>query len=791
MGALRQDLRYALRTLTRSPGFTAVAVATLALGIGANAAVFSIVRGVLLTPLPYRDAGRLLVGNASLPDYEDIRRETRSLDETAVFATNLYNVGLERGEGTEQRRGAEVSGEFFRLFGAAAAGRVIGPADAREPVAVLASAFARQRYGSDRAALDQTLSLGGRPFTIVGVMPPGFEFPSRQFDFWVPLEHEMARTPAMAENRGLRIFRVVAHVRPGVSLQAARAEVAEVSRRLQKIHPDTNAGFTAQFVPLKQRLLGEVRPALWTLFAAVGLVLLIASANVANLLLARGAARSREIAIRSALGARRGRLIRQLLTESVLLSLAGATLGVLLAAWAISALPAVAPSDLPRLSEVRLEVPVLLFALGAAVASGLLFGTAPAFQASRTDLARAVADSARGSSGRQSRLRGALVVAEVALAVVVLVGAGLLARSLQRLLHVEKGFRPQNVTSFSVNVVDLDGREARAAATLEIVRGIRELPGVVAAGAGTALPPQTAQRATRFEIEGRVASASEDSSAYFIAATPGYFDALGTRVFEGRAFGDGDRADTAPVALVSRGLARRLFPGASAVGRRLRLLNPEESSDFREIVGVVEDVRYSGLDDPGDSAIYTPFSQTPFPWAYAMIRSTTPAETLAPAVASLVRRVHPALVAANVRPLETFVSESVAGPRFQAALLSSFAGLALLLAALGLYGLVSYSATLRRREIGIRIALGARPGQILGLVTAGGLRLVVVGLAIGCAAALGVTRLLSSLLFEVRPTDPTTYAAIAALLLAVGILAGAIPARRAARIDPLDALRSE
>ena len=791
MGALGQDLRYALRTLGRSPGFTAVAIATLALGIGANAAIFSIVRGVLLAPLPYRDAGRLLFGNASLPDYEDLRREAGFVDATAVFATNLYNVGVDTGAGTEQRRGAEVSGEFFPLFGAASAGRALGPADMRQPVAVLASAYARSRYGSDAAALGQTLSLGGRPFTIVGVMPPGFEFPSRQFDFWVPLDHEIARTPAMAQNRGLRIFRVIAHVRPGVSLDAARAELTEISRRLQKTYPDTNAGWTAQFVPLKERVLGEVRPALWTLFAAVGLVLLIASANVANLLLARGAARSREIAIRSALGARRGRLIRQLLTESLLLSLCGAALGVLLAAWAVSALPAVAPADLPRLSEVRLDVSVLLFTLGAAVASGLLFGTAPALQASRNDLARTVADVARGSSGRQSRLRGALVVAEVALAVVVLAGAGLLARSLQHLLNVEKGFRPQNVTSFSLNVGELEGREARAAAAAEVLAGLRQLPGVVSAGAGTALPPQTAQRATRFEIEGRVASESEDSSAYFIAATPGYFDALGTRVLEGRAFGEGDRAETAKVALVSRGLAKRLFPGTRAVGRRLRLLNPEESNDYREIVGVVEDVRYSGLDDPGDSAIYTPFSQTPFLWAYVMIRSTTPAETLAPAIASLVRRVHPALIAANIRPLETTVSESVAGPRFQAALLSSFAGLALLLAALGLYGLISYGAALRRREIGIRIALGARPRQILRLVTAGGLKLVVLGLAIGCAAALVATRLLSSLLFEVRPTDPATYLTIAAVLLAVGIAAGAIPARRAARIDPLEALRSE
>ena len=791
MGALRQDLRFAMRTLLRSPAFTAVAVATLALGIGANTAVFSIVRGVLLRPLPYRNAGRLLFGNVSIPDAADIRRGAPAVEDAALFASNLYNVGI--GAEVEQLRGALVSREFFRIVGGPAlAGRALGEGDAEQPVAVLSQGLARRSFGSEAAALGRAIPLSGRAFTVVGVMPAAFELPGREYDLWIPLEHEMARTPAQMSNRGLRIFRMIALVRPGVSLAAARAQVAAVSVRLQRAYPDTNKGVAFDFVPLADRLVGGVRPALSALFAAVGLILLIASANVAGLLLARGAARERELAIRSALGAGRARILRQLLTESLLLSLAGAVAGVLLAAWAVSALPLVAPGGLPRLSEIRIDRGVLLFTLVASVASGLLFGLAPALQASASRMG-AVRGTSTGSraSARGSRLRAALVVAEVALAVVVLVGAGLLVRSLQRLLHVEKGFQPDSLTSFVLNVYELDGAPARDAAAEEVVRRIRALPGVSAAGAGSALPPETAQRATRFEIEGRAASDSDQDSAYFVGATPGYFEAMGTRMLEGRAFADSDRADSPRVAAISRGLARRLFPSGGALGRRVRLLNPDAGPEWREIVGVVEDVRYSGLSDPGDSAVYTPFSQTPFLWAYVMVRSATPGAALAPVLREEVRRVHPALAAARIRPVEQLVDESVAAPRFHASLLSGFAGLALLLAALGLFGLVSYSAAMRRREIGIRIALGASPRDVFASVAGGGVRLVALGLALGAAASLAASRLVAGLLFEVQPADPYTYAAIAAVMLATGFAAGAIPARRAARVDAASALRAE
>ncbi|HEX4438662.1 MAG TPA: ABC transporter permease [Thermoanaerobaculia bacterium] len=789
MGTLRQDLRFALRSLSRSPAFTAIAVATLALGIGANTAVFSIVRGVLLRPLPYLNAQRLIVGSASIPDSQDIRRGAPAVEDAALFASNLYNVGV--GQDTEQLRGALVTREFFRIVGGTAlAGRTLGDGDAGEPVVVLSQGLAARSFGSPAAALGRTVPLSGRAFTVVGVLPAEFELPGREYELWIPFEHEMARTPAMAANRGLRIFRMIALIRPGVSVASARSQIAAVSTRLQREYPDTNRGVTTDLVPLADRVLSGSRPALGALFAAVGLVLLIASSNVAGLLLARGAGRERELAIRAALGASRGRLVRQLLTESLLLSLAGAIAGALLAAWAVSALPLVAPAGLPRLAEIRVDRGVLLFTLAASAATGILFGLVPALQGSRANLAGGASASGRASAGR-GRLRASLVVAEVALAVVVLVGAGLLVRSLQSLLRVEKGFEPQSLTSFSLNLYDLDGDSAREGAAQEVVRRIRTLPGVSSAGAGSALPPETAQRATRFEIEGRPASQGDADSAYFVGATAGYLETLGTHVLEGRAFTEADRANSSRVALISRGLAHRLFPAGGALGRRIRLLNPDQSPEWREIVGVVEDVRYSGLADPGDSAVYTPFSQTPFLWAYVMVRSAAPLATLAPMLRDAVRAVQPSLVAARIRPVDRLVDESVAAPRFHASLLSAFAALALALAALGLFGLLSYTAATQRREIGIRIALGASPRDVFARIAGGGLGLVAIGLALGVAASLAAGRAVSGLLFEVRPTDPATYVGIAAVMVATGFAAGAIPARRASRVDPANALRGD
>ena len=791
MSTFIQDLRDAVRSLRKAPGFSGVAIATLALGIGANAAMFSIVRGVLLRPLPYRDADRLVTAGLSVPDYRDLRDSSRTLDRTAIWASNQYN--LTRGGESEPVLGGVVSTDFFPLLSAPALGRVFAPEDARSPVAVLSDRLWRSRFASNAGILGAAIELSGKSYTVIGVMPPGFEFPRSDFDVWVPFEHSLATAPSQGENRSLRIFRLLAHLRTGATRAEASAEMAALSRRLQKQYPDTNGGFEIELRPLREALLGRVRPALLVLLATVGLVLLIACANVANLTLARIHSREQEIAVRSALGASRWRLVRHLLAESLTLSIAGGAAGAAAAAWAVSALPRFAPAAMPRVGSVRVDGGVLLFGFAVSVVTGIVSGLLPALEGSRTSLSRRLQEGGRSSSGgRRARgLRNTLVVAEVALAVVVLVGAGLLVRSLDRLLHVEPGFRAEKLLTFVVDLSRFEKPERRAEVARRVVESVSRLPGVSAAGGGTGLPPETPQRGTGFAVAGRTTSDPDESRAYFLAVSPDYFRALGTRVFEGRAFTASDRAGAPPVVVVSRGLAHRLFPTGSAVGRELRLVNPDETPDWRTIVGVVDNVRYSGLDDPGASAIYTPFPQTPFLWTYGMVRTSVPPETLAAAVREAVRSVEPGIVAARLRPMEHIVEGSVAAPRFQTRLLSGFGALALLLAALGIYGVISYGVGQRRREIGIRMALGAQSAQVLRLFAGQGLRLVAVGLAVGLGAALAAARLLRGLLYEVGTTDPLTFASIAALLVAVGFLASWLPGWRAARLDPITALRDE
>ncbi|MEO8429934.1 MAG: ABC transporter permease [Acidobacteriota bacterium] len=791
MNSLLQDFRDAIRSLLKAPGFAAVAIATLALGIGANAAMFSIVRGVLLRPLPYRDVDRLVTAGISVPDYRDLREASRTLDRTAIWASNQYS--LTRGDEAEPVLGGVVSTEFFTLLGGPARGRVFAPEDARSPVVVLSDRLWRSRFGSDPAVLGRTIELSGKPYSVIGVMPAGFEFPRSDFELWVPFDHSMATAPSQGENRALRIFRLLAHRRAGATLAAASAEAAALSRRLQKQYPDSNSGVEIELRPLREALLGGVRSALLVLLATVGLVLLIACANVANLTLARVQSREQEIAVRSALGASRWRLVRHLLAESVALALAGGAAGATLAAWAVSALPRFAPARMPRLENIHVDASILLMGFVVSVVTGVVFGLLPALEGSRTSLSGRLQEGGRGSAGgRRSRgLRHALVVAEVALSVVVLVGAGLLVRSLDRLLHVEPGFRTENLLTFLVDLSRFEQPERRAEVARRVVERLSRVPGVVVAGAGTGLPPETPQRGTSFAVQGRPLADPDESRAYFVAATPGYFGALGTRVFEGRVFTDSDRAGAPPVVVVSRGLARRLFPTGSAVGHSLRLVNRDQTPEWRTIVGVVDNIRYSGLDDPGASAIYTPFPQTPFLWSYGMLRTSVPPETLAAAVRDAVRSVEPGIVASRLRPMEELVEGSVAQPRFQTRLLSGFGALALLLAAVGIYGVISYGVGQRRREIGIRVALGAQAGQVLRLFAGQGLRLVALGLAVGLVAALAATRLLRGLLYEVGTTDPLTFAAIAAILAAVGFLASWLPGLRAARVDPMTALRDE
>ena len=792
MEALRQDLRYALRQLRKAPGFTSVAVATLALGIGANTAMFSLVRGVLLRPLPYPHAERLVTAGVSLPDFEDLRRGATVFDEAAVWASNLYVLGGEGGG--EQVRGATVSDRFFPMLGTAALGRTLEPSDARDKVVVLGHGLWTRRFAADPSVLGRTVRLSGDAYTVVGVMGPEFQFPSEQFDLWVPLEGAMAAAPQQVTNRSLRIFRALARLAPAMTLAQAQGQVDGIAKRLAAEHPATNEGVSISFVPVYDRLVGGVRTALLVLMGVVALVLLIASANVANLLLARAKSREREIAIRTALGAGRARLVRQLLTESLVLSAAGSILGVLLARGVLDLLPALAGTEIPRLGAVHVDPAVLAFTAAVAVATGLLFGLAPAWQTARGDASDGLREGARGSAGPAARrLRASLTAAEVALALVVLVGAGLLVQSLVRLLHVDAGFMADGLLTFNVGLFGPTPRTPaeRAARAREIVTRVSHLPGVECAGGGTGLPPVTPQRGTGFVAEGLREDAPEARRAYFIAVTPDYFRALGARVRDGRAFVDSDAAGAPEVVILNRSLARRLYGEASAIGRRIRLVNPEEGAGWRTVVGVVDDVRYSGLDDPGEAAIYTPFAQTPFLWTYVMVRTTGPPMALAGAIRQAVASVDPTLEAAAVKPMTEVVSQTVAQPRFNVVLLSGFAFLALLLAAVGIYGVLSYSVAQRTKEIGIRMALGAGRGDVLRLITGEGLRLTIAGVVVGLAASAAGARVLSTLLFEVKPLDPGTYAAAASFLVMVAVAATVAPAWRATRVAPVSALRSE
>ncbi|MDQ6893650.1 MAG: ABC transporter permease [Acidobacteriota bacterium] len=791
MSHVIQDLRHALRFFRKSQGFAVLAIATLALGIGANTAMFSIVRGVLLRPLPYRDAGRLMTARLSIPDYRDFARSARAFDDTAIWASNLYN--FTRGAESDQVLGGVVSARFFPLLSAPALGRVFLPEDARAPRVVLSDRLWRSHFGADPGVLGRTMDLSGKIYTVIGVMPPDFEFPSGDFRLWVPFEHALASTPQQLENRSLRIFRVLAHRRSGFSERQANDEAAAISKRLQKDFPDTNGGVEIRFQALSEALLGAVRPALLVLLATVGLVLLIACANVANLTLARATGRERELAVRSALGAGRGRLVRLLLTESVALAVGGGALGALGAFWAVSLLPRLAPAGMPRVGGVHVDGLVLLFALAVSVATGVIFGIVPALDASRVSLSQKLKEGGRGAAGsrRAGRVRHVLVVAEVALSVVVLVGAGLLLRSLGRLLNVDAGFQPSNVVTFHIELSRFEKPQRRAEVARAVLERLSAIPGVAAAGGGTGLPPETPQRATRFAVAGRALDDPDASSAYFLAVSPDYFRALGTRVLSGRAFSDRDRENAPPVVVISRGMADRLFPAGNAVGKTLKLVNPDQSDAWRTIVGVVENIRYSGLDDPGANSVYTPFAQTPFFWTYVMLRTPIPPAALAGSIREAVQGVDSGLVAARLRSMDAIVSGSVASPRFQALLLAGFGVLALLLAAIGIYGVISYGVSQRREEIGVRIALGAESRDVVRLIAGQGMRLVVFGVAAGLLGALAGARLLRGLLYEIGTADPITFGAIAAVLAAVGIFASGIPALRASRVDPMTALRND
>jgi putative ABC transport system permease protein len=812
------DLRFALRSLRKTPGFFAVAIATLALGIGANTAIFSVVRGVLLKPLPYRDPERLVaintyfnkmraMGAASFPDMVDWRARNTVFEE--VGGTYPMDLAVSGGTHPEHVEAAAVTAGLLALLGARPeAGRLFVPEDdhAGGRAVIVGHGFWQRVLGGRTDAVGSTLRLNGRSFTVVGILPEGFQLPigGTPAQIWLStaFAHESSDGGRPeAEVRGAHFMDVFARLRPGVTRQKAQSEMSAIGATLQKEYPATNAHLEVRVSPAADPLVHRSRAALTLLLAAVGVVLLIACANAANLVLARAVKRRGEITLRAAIGASRGRIVAQLLTESLTLSLLGGAAGTLLAAWAVPALVAASGGRIPRAAEIRLDGGVLLFTLVLSLATGVIFGLAPALVCARPNLADALRD--RDSSSSRRGLRSALVIAEVALAFVLLAAAGLLLRSLARVVRVDPGFDPRHVLTARLDLPALKYPDAAraGAAYASVVDELGRTPGIVASGAVMPLPLSGYENMVGFALAPKTGPAPPADSAgrpfpweaAFAAAEPGYFRTLSISIREGREFTRRDSPGAPPVAVVNESLARQFFPGGRAVGR---LIQPSVSAGsekpaLREIVGVVADVKLDGLREAPRPTIYVPEAQTGFSSIWLVVKSSGDDASALAALRRIVRGIDPELPVYSVQPLSRYVADSLSPERFQTLLISLFAGLALALTGIGLFGVVSYTVSQRTREIGVRIAIGARPTEVFGMVVRSGMRLVVLGIVAGLAGSLLLGKAFESFLFGVGKADPATLAAIAAVLGVVGVLACALPARRAVAIDPLSALRYE
>ena len=806
METLWQDLRYGARQLARSPGFTAVAVLTLALGIGANTAIFSVVNAVLLQPLPYPDSKRLVQvylpspggnprGPVSAIDFQDWREQNTVFESMGLVNTLSRGLTLSGGDEPELLPTAYVHPDFFATIGVQP---VLGRAfrlDENDPgrnrVAVISHRLWQRRFGSDPALSGRVVTLEDQPFTILGVMPESYRFPDATIEAWAPESLiDAARAP---RRRDVRYQRVFGRLRSGVTLEQARAEMNTIAAGLAAQYPETNRGrTTVTLVPLREALMGDrVQTAVLVLFSTAVLVLLIGCANVGNLLFERAVTRQREIAVRLALGAGRWRIVRQLLTEGVLLAFAGGLLGLAVGAWSLDALLALVRNFLPSQIDAVVDLRVLGFVLLASLLSALVFGAAPAFKLSQPELQRSLKEGARGSTpgGEGHRLRGLIVTGQTALALMLVVSAALMIRSLDRLVRVNPGFEPAGVLVVFMNASSTRYPERGNYMQFyrDVLARVQQIPGVQIAGATRNLPLVGAPESWPVAVEGQapVPEGSEPSVMVHQISTD-YFRAMRIPLLEGRAFTDEDNETAPSVAIVSKEMVRRFWPTESPVGRRLRY-GPQTVT----VVGVCGDVRQRTLDTEPQAAIYVPQPQDPRRGFTLVLQTTGDPRILAPTVRRGILEVDPAHPLLRVAPMEEVLGDSIARPRLMAMLLGLFSALALALAVIGVYGVTSYTTSLRTHEFGVRMALGAQPRNILGLVVGQGLRVALLGIGAGLAGAWATTRLLRSLLFEVSPTDLPTFAAVGLLLLGAALLACWIPARRAMRVDPMVALRYE
>jgi putative ABC transport system permease protein len=798
-----QDLRYAFRTLSRSPGFSIAVILILAISIAANTAIFSFVNGVLLSSLPFHEPDRLVVLGENNPEkasriqavsprnLEDWQKESKTLEQFGAWRDWRFRVTTPEGR-IPVSAGIATPELFTALALTPVAGRLFLPEDnqrGRDHVVLISQRYWQTNYGGDPGVIGQSISLDNESFAIVGVLPNSLQtLGIGRFDVWAPVSVD----PDQYLDRHVRNRRVYARLRPRVTIQDAQGEMKTISEQLSIQYPKDNAGYRVSIVSLQDSQVGDVRPALLMFLAAVGFVLLIACANVANLLLARSSTRRKEFAIRTALGATRYSLIRQFLTEAVVLAVIGGFLGVLLAVWLVDLFVAINPGNIPRIDQVKLDLRVVTFALSLSILTGITFGLAPAIVSSRVNLVEHLKEGQRGSAiGLGSRIRALLVISQVALALSLMVGAGLLGRSFVRLITLHPGFNPENLLTANIFAPTEKYKTGKSVAELyeRVTEELRTIPGVVSVGATSAGPQFGGFEPVDFLVEGESAPGSgQYPRARYYNIGPDYFRTMQIPLLSGREFSERDTSGSGPVTIINKTMARRFFGTADPLGKRVLLVRENTAL---EIVGVVDDVKRFEAEAVVEPEIYYPYEQRPRWATYFVIRTDSDPSSIVPAVRSNLLALDKDVLLTNVATVDKLVAVALRAPRFNAALIGAFAAIALLLASFGLYAVISYSVTQRTHEIGVRMTVGAAQKDILKLIVGNGMVLTLIGIALGLVISFALTRLLMSLLFEVSVTDPLTFVAIALLLTAVSLFACYVPARRAMRVDPMTALRYE